>query len=79
MHLLNRDWERFEETQKLCREVLLENTAMAKRILAAYSYAVDKKEAVPTFKEQAERCLEKERMKGVAKFERILLSRIEEV
>lgn len=79
MHLINKDWERFEETQKLCREVLLEDTATAKRILAAYSYAIDKKEAVPVFKEQAEKCLEKERVKGMVKFERILLSRIEEV
>ena len=78
MHSLNKDLERIAETSKICREVLLENTASAKRILAAYSYAIDKPEAVPTFKAQAEECLQKEKIKGLAKFERILLSRIAE-
>ncbi len=78
MHSLNKDFERLSETSKICREVLLEETATAKRILAAYSYAIDKIEAVPTFKAQAEQCLAKERIKGLAKFERILLSRIAE-
>lgn len=78
MHALNKDMERLAETSPICREVILEETATAKRILAAYSYAIDKREAVPTFKAQAEECLAKERIKGLAKFERILLSRIAE-
>lgn len=78
MHALSLDMERLSETSKMCQELLLENTATAKRILAAYSYAADKREAVPILKAQAEECLQKERIKGLAKFERILLSRIAE-
>ncbi|MBQ8429795.1 MAG: hypothetical protein IJX30_06860 [Clostridia bacterium] len=78
MHSLNKDLERAEETSKVCREFLAEDNGTAKRVLAAYSYAVGKKDAVSTLKAQAEVYLAKERVKGVAKFESILLSRIEE-
>lgn len=78
MHALNQDFERLQQTSKVCREYLAGESATAKRVLAAYAYAADKKEGIATLKAQAEESLAKERIKGLAKFERILLSRIAE-
>ena len=79
MHALNGDLERAEESGKLCREFLKENTATAKRILAAYSSAFGKQEAVASLIEQAKAVLDREQMLGVRRFEEILLSRIQSV
>lgn len=76
MHSLNGDLERAEECGKDCREYLQSDNAPAKRILAAYSAAFGKAEAVGELKRQAEEALQSERIAGVAKSERILLSRI---
>ena len=78
MHALNKDFERLQQTSGVCKEYLASESATAKRVLAAYSYAIDKKEAVSALKTQAEKYLAKERIKGLAKFERTLLSRIAE-
>jgi hypothetical protein len=78
MHALNQDFERLQQTSEVCREYLAGESATAKRVLAAYAYAADKKEGIATLKAQAEESLAKERIKGLAKFERILLSRIAE-
>ena len=78
MHALNKDLERAEETSKVCKTYLTGETATAKRVLAAYSCAIAKMDAVSALKAQAEECLTKERVQGLAKFERILLSRIAE-
>lgn len=77
MHALNGDRQRADECGLLCKAYLSGESASAKRILAAYSCAFGKAEAVAPLKEQAEKALRGEMIKGVAQFERILLSRIE--
>lgn len=77
MHALRGDLESAEESGKLCKEYLQSETASAKRILLAYAKAAGKTEALAPLKEQAEKCLESEKIAGVRKFEEILLSRIE--
>jgi hypothetical protein len=79
MHALNGDLERAEESGKLCRAYLQEETPAAKRILAAYSAAFGKNEAVEPLIQQAKSSLEKERIAGVKRFEEILISRIKAV
>ena len=79
MHALNGDLERAEDSGKLCRSFLKEDTATAKRVLAAYSAAFGKTEAVEPLREQANECLKRERILGVKRFEEILLSRIQSV
>ncbi|MBQ8229389.1 MAG: hypothetical protein IJZ32_01690 [Clostridia bacterium] len=79
MHAVNGDVERAEESGKLCREYLQGETATAKRVLAAYSVACGKTEAVEPLLKQAETALNSERIAGVRKFEKILLSRIQSV
>ena len=76
MHALNGDLERAEESGKLCRNFLKEDTATAKRILAAYSSAFGKTEAVAPLLAQANECLQNERILGVKRFEELLISRI---
>ena len=76
MHALNGDNARAEESGKLCRDYLQGDTATAKRVLAAYSAAFGKTDAVQPLLDQAELALEKESVAGVRKFEKILLSRI---
>ena len=77
MHALNGDRQRADECGLLCKQYLSGESASAKRILAAYSCAFGKLEAVAPLKEQAEKALKGEMLKGVAQFERILLSRID--
>ena len=76
MHSLNGDFERAEECGSYCKTYLAGETVSAKRILAAYSAAFGKLDAVPTLKAQAEEALKTERIKGIVKFEEILLSRL---
>lgn len=76
MHSLNGERERAEECGRLCKSYLSEETATAKRILAAYALAFGDTERVKALLSQAESCLKKERSLGVRKFEEILLSRI---
>ena len=76
LHSLRGDLESAEESGKLCREYLKSDEAAAKRVLAAYSKAFGKTEAIEPLKAQAQACLEKERIEGLRKFEEILLSRI---
>ncbi len=78
LHSLNGDFERAEDCGKLCENYLRGNTVTAKRILAAFSNAFGKRDAVAPLKAQAEECLKKERIKGLEKFERILLGRIDD-
>lgn len=76
MHCLNGDEARAEEAGKLCEEYLNGGTTSAKRILAARSAMRGDGESVRALKAQAEEALERERIEGVGKFERILLLRI---
>ncbi len=76
MHSLNGNLEEAEECGKLCREFLSSDRATAKRILAAYSFAFGKKEAVADLLAQGEAALSQEEMLGVQKFEKTLLQRI---
>ncbi len=76
MHSLRGDIERAEESGKLCKAFLSGNSATAKRILAAYSQAAGKTEAVEPLKAQGREALSCEWIAGVRKFEEGLLSRI---
>lgn len=76
MHALRGDLESAEESGKLCREYLQSNAVAAKRILLAYSKAFGKTDAIEPLMAQAQECLKWERIAGVRKFEKILLSRI---
>lgn len=78
MHSVNGDIERAEDSSKLCRSILAGDSVTAKRILAAFSAAAEKTEVVGVLLAQAEAALEKERIDGVRKFEKILLERINE-
>jgi hypothetical protein len=76
MHSLLGDREKALESSKLCEAYLKGEEPAAKRALAAYSALRGDKEAVAILKSQAEKALAAEPMKGVAKSERALLSRI---
>ena len=54
MHALNGDYERAEESGKLCQNYLKENNPTAKRILAAYSAAFGKTDAARILIAQAQ-------------------------
>lgn len=77
MHALGGDVESAQESGKYCQNYLSSDEVSAKRILATFAYATGKKEETEILLRQAERALDKEIMLGVAKFEKILLSRIE--
>ena len=76
IHSLLHDLERAEECGKTCQAYLRGETVTAKRVLAAFSAAFGKTESVAPLLEQAEELLKKERIAGVAKFEKNLLSKI---
>jgi hypothetical protein len=76
MHALNGDLESAEKNYAACQEFLKGESVTAKRILAAYAQAFGKTEAVTPLLQQADEALKKERIAGVQKFEKILLSRI---
>lgn len=76
MHSIFGDVARAEESGKLCVECLKNGTATSCRILAAFSAACGKTEAVAPLIARAEAALSDERIEGVKKFEKILLSRI---
>ncbi len=76
VHSLYGDLERAEACGKLCTTFLQEESASAKRILAAFSLACGKVEAVEPLKAQARIALEYERIAGVKKWEENLLERI---
>ncbi len=77
MHALRGDEQAANESGKLCREFLEGDSPSAKRILAAYSQAFGKTEAVQPLIEQANAVLEYERVAGVRKFEEKLLLKLE--
>lgn len=76
LHSLNGDYERAKDCAKLCEGYLRSEEVVAKRVLAAYCKAFGKEEAVSALIEQAEEILKSERIKGIAKAERILLARL---
>lgn len=76
MHALSGDIESAENSGKFCKAYLSGETATAKRVLAAYSAAIGKREEAEILIEQARKALEKERIRGLARSEEILLSRI---
>lgn len=76
MHALRGDLERAEACGKYCKEYLQSENVSAKRILAAFSAAFGKTEAVTDLIEQALTLLRFEEIKGVEKWEQTLLSRI---
>ena len=76
MHSLNGDFERASECGKLCESYLQSEKAIAKRALAAYCKAFGKDEQIEPLVTSARKLLKKQPIKGVAKFEEILLSRI---
>ncbi len=78
MHALRGDLVRAEESGKLCRNFLTGDTVTAKRILLAYSIAVEKADAIEPLWEQATVALEEETILGVRKFEESLLKKLRE-
>lgn len=76
MHAVHEDYERAKACGEACKEYLAGDSAQAKRILATYSSAFGQTDAVAVLKAQAESALQYERLEGVRKFEKILLSRI---
>ncbi len=76
LHSLRGDVESAQESGKLCQGYLAGESTSAKRILAAFSLAAGKKEAVETLKAQAAIALQNERIAGVKKLEEKLLERI---
>ena len=78
MHSLNGDMDSAEKNYAACKELLKEENATAKRIIAAYARACGKQEAVEVLLKQACTLLQSERIEGMKKFEEILLSRLQE-
>lgn len=76
MHSLSGDLENAERNYAVCQAFLKGDSATAKRILAAYAKASGKGDAVSVLVEQAYTALQKERIEGVKKFEKILLLRL---
>lgn len=76
MHALNRDVERMEQSKALCENYLKSGSASAHRILTAYYLAKGESERAERERALAEAAAEKESLKGEAKFEKILLSRL---
>ncbi len=76
LHSLRGDIECAEESGKLCQGYLAGESVSAKRILAAFSLAAGKTEAVEPLKAQAAIALQAERIIGVRKLEEKLLERI---
>ena len=76
MHSLQGNLVYAQEMGEACYEFLQGDSVTAKRVLAAFSAAFGKEDAVPELKRQAQDALQNERILGVRKFEEILLSRI---
>ncbi len=76
LHSLRGDIESAEACGKLCQGYLAGESVAAKRILAAFSLAVGKTEAIAPLKEQATIALTYEEIAGVKKWEEKLLERI---
>lgn len=76
MHAVNGDIRNAEESAKLCKEALQEDTARAKRTLLAYALATGDEEGAAVLKEQAFAAAEREYPAGVAKSEKILLAKL---
>ena len=76
MHAIHGNLEKAEDSAKLCKESLQEDTARAKRALLAYTLATKNQDAVGILKEQALKAAENESPSGVAKSEKILLARL---
>lgn len=64
------------ECAKTCEKYLQENNVLAKRALLAFSVSAGKTEAIEALLKQAEEALQKERLSGIRKSERILLDRL---
>ena len=77
MNSLRGELEDAETNAQACRGFLKQETATAKRILAAWSKANGNAQHVEALLAQGAECLKKERIAGVKKFEQILLASIE--
>lgn len=76
MHAIRGDITNAEESAKLCKASLQEDTLRAKRALLAYAIATKKEDAVAILKEQITAMIEKEYPLGLAKSEKILLAKL---
>ncbi len=76
MHSVRGDLSLAEESGKLCKEYLSDETPSAKRILAAFAAASGNVEGAEILVKQAQGLLAKERIAGVRRFEEKLLARI---
>ena len=78
MHAINGDKDLAKQCKQICEEYLQQNALTAHRVLAAYARLEEDFEEVKARKAQAEKLLEREYIKGNARFEKILLSRTKE-
>ena len=76
MHVLNGDMERANDCAKLCEGYLQGSSATAKRVLLAYSKAINQKEMLEELGRQANVALSKERIAGARLLEEKLISRV---
>lgn len=78
MHAIKGNKELALESEKSCKRYLRKDTSATRnRIMAVFALAKGEAEQAKSYKEQALQALKNERIKGVAKFEEILISRIE--
>lgn len=76
MHAVSGNVSDADAIGQLCKEELKKDTATAKRVLIAYCKASGKLDSITALKEQAKSALEKEPVKGIAEFERRLISKL---
>ena len=76
MHSMMGNLDLAQESSKYCEDYLRGETVDAKRALAAFSKAMGDREAMEILVAQAQRILVNERIEGVKKSEKILLSRL---
>lgn len=76
MHALQGDVTRAENCANVCTRFLAEENGTAYRVLAAIALAKGEREEAAAYVAQAKQALQKEFVRGNAKFEEILLSRL---
>lgn len=76
LHSIRGELDLAEESSKLCRNLLMQDTLTAKRILLAFSLASGTTDAIEPLQRQAKKAAKTERILGVRKFEEKLISRI---
>ncbi len=77
LHSIRGELDLAEESSKLCRNLLMQDTLTAKRILLAFSFANGTMDAIEPLQRQASAVAKTERILGVRIFEEKLISRMD--